>query len=203
MLRRFTSQLLHSIVDPLVLRFWHGTQSLMTVKCFQDIYLNLVFQSFCVHVRSWRFRLFFTIFASWLAPFVWMRNALLGLLFLWKTSAWKRLTFASFMYDQTLPSFYWLVLVVYNHLFELVKLKCFHEDFLLLLKLELFLRIWIRKWISYVSWHIIQSSMVGRVEDGQPNCILWGCCPLDSVLLVSAYVDMITWIHVDASIFKS
>ena len=113
----------------------------MAVECFQYIHLNLVFQSFGVHVRFGGFRLFSTVFARRLTPLYWVRSTLLSLMLTRETSARKSLTFASFLYDETLPSLSWLVLVIDNHLFELVKLECFHKDFLLLLELKLLLRI--------------------------------------------------------------
>ena len=202
-LRRLASQLLYRVVDPFVLRLRHWAQPLMTVECFQNINPDLIFHRFGVHVgRRW-FGLLSAIFACWLTSFYRMGNALLGMLFLRKTPAWKSLPFATLLYDQTLSGFYWLVLVVDNHPFELVKLECFHKDLLLLLELKLLLGIWINKRVSCISWHISRVGLVGGVENRKPNCILCWRGPFNSVLRVSTDVKMVARVHVDASIFKA
>jgi hypothetical protein len=200
---RLASQLLYRVVYPFVLRLRHWAQPLMAVECLQNINPDLVFHGFSVHVGTRWFGLISAVFACRLTSFDGMGNALLGLLLLRKTTAWKSLPFATLLYDQTLSGFYWLVLVVNNHPFELVKLECFHEDFLLLLELELLLRIWIYKRVTCVSWHISRVGLVGRVENREPNCILCWRGPFNSMLRVSTDVKMVTRVHVDASIFEA
>ncbi len=71
------------------------------------------------------------------------------------------------------------------------------------MELKLLLRVWIYKGVSCVSWNIVQISLDRRVEHRKPYCILSRGCPDDPVFLVSADVDVISRVQLDASIFET
>jgi len=174
----------------------------MTVEFFPNFLPDLVLLFFSVRVSSRRFRLICSCFASRFTSFVLELNTLYNLLLRNVTTASCNFGFPAFLNDQALTGFDLLVLIVDNHSFELVYLECFHEHFLLFLKLKLLLR---SRWIlflSFVSRNRTHIHLLRGIENRNPNRILGRICPVNSMLCVSADINVISRVHIDASMLE-